>query len=212
MAIESDDYNADSRLNVRFERRAVKNEFLSEKEARPIFEDREFITISVPGDNTLTSVSEVREDHKQRFPLHWAHYQNTQQGDPLAAGTPITEWSLITPAMAEELRYLKFHTVEALATASDAQLQSFGMKVGMSGPALRTRAKNFLKVIDDESALHKQDAELAKLREENASIRAETDAKLASMQEQMAQLLAAVEGKTEAKRGRPPKLEAEAEI
>ena len=204
MGIESDDRNADSRLNVRFESKPVKNDFMSEKEGRPIFEDRDFIVISVPGDNTLTSIAEVREDHKARFPLHWAHYQNTHGDDPKLVGTPISQWPIVTPAMAEELRYLKFHTVESLATASDAQLQAFGMKVGMSGTNLRNRAQNFLKVASDESALHKQDEELAKLREENASIKAETDAKLAAMQEQMAQLLAAVGQKEEPKkRGNP---------
>jgi len=204
MGIESDDKSADSRLNVRFESRPVKNDFQSEKEGRPIFEDRDFIIISVPGDNTLTSIAEVREDHKARFPLHWAHYQNTHGDDPKLVGTPISQWPLVTPAMAEELRYLKFHTVESLATASDAQLQAFGMKVGMSGNMLRSRAQNFLKVAGDESILHRQNEEMTKLREENASIRAETDAKLAAMQEQMAQILAAVGQKEEPKkRGNP---------
>jgi len=204
MGIESDDKSADSRLNVRFESRPVKNDFQSEKEGRPIFEDRDFIIISVPGDNTLTSIAEVREDHKARFPLHWAHYQNTHGDDPKLVGTPISQWPLVTPAMAEELRYLKFHTVESLATASDSQLQAFGMKVGMSGNMLRSRAQNFLKVAGDESILHRQNEEMTKLREENASIRAETDAKLAAMQEQMAQILAAVGQKEETKkRGNP---------
>jgi hypothetical protein len=204
MGIESDDKSADSRLNVRFESRPVKNDFQSEKEGRPIFEDRDFIIISVPGDNTLTSIAEVREDHKARFPLHWAHYQNTHGDDPKLVGTPISQWPLVTPAMAEELRYLKFHTVESLATASDSQLQAFGMKVGMSGNMLRSRAQNFLKVAGDESILHRQNEEMTKLREENASIRAETDAKLAAMQEQMAQILAAVGQKEEPKkRGNP---------
>lgn len=204
MGIESDDKSADSRLNVRFESRPVKNDFQSEKEGRPIFEDRDFIIISVPGDNTLTSIAEVRDDHKARFPLHWAHYQNTHGDDPKLVGTPISQWPLVTPAMAEELRYLKFHTVESLATASDAQLQAFGMKVGMSGNMLRSRAQNFLKVAGDESILHRQNEEMTKLREENASIRAETDAKLAAMQEQMAQILAAVGQKEEPKkRGNP---------
>jgi hypothetical protein len=207
MGIESDDRNSDSRLNVRFESKPVKNEFQSEKEGRPIFEDRDFIIISVPGDSTLTSIAEVRDDHKARFPLHWAHYQNMHGDDPKLVGTPIKEWPLVTSAMAEELKALKFHTVESLATASDAQLQSFGMRVGMSGTALRSRAQSFLKVSLDESILHKQDEELAKLREENASIRRETDVKLAEMQEQMAQILAAVGAKSEPKSGRSRKVQ-----
>jgi len=206
MAIESDEKNSDSRLNVRFESRPVQNQFQSDLQGRPIFEDRDFIIISIPGDGTLTSVHEVRDDHKARFPLHWAHYKNTHGDDPKLVGTPISQWPLVTPAMAEELRALKFYTVESLATASDSQLQSFGMKVGLSGMTLRTRAQSYLKVAQDESIFHKQDEEMQKLREENANIKAETDAKLAAMQEQMAQILAAVGEKSEGKpKGRPKK-------
>ena len=40
----------------------------------------------------------------------------------------------------EELRILKFQTVEQIAAASDAQLQ----RIGMGGPGLREKAKAFL--------------------------------------------------------------------
>lgn len=211
MGIESDDKNADSRLAVRFESKPRKNEFLSEKEGRPIFEDVDYITIYVPGDSTLTVVAEVREDHKQRFPLQWAHYQNKHSDDPRNIGTPISQWPLVTPAMAEELRAIKFYTVESIAAASDIQLQNIGMRAGMNPLVFRTRAQNYLKVAADESAIHRNDQELAKLREENASIKAETDAKLAAMQEQMAQLLAAVSEKSEPKVVKPRKVQSDAE-
>lgn len=204
MGIESDDKNADSRLAVRFESKPRKNEFLSQQEGRPIFEDIDYITIYVPGDSTLTVVAEVREDHKARFPLQWAHYQNKHADDPRNIGTPISQWPMVTPAMAEELRAMKFFTVESIARASDAQLGNLGMKAGMNPLVFRTRAQNYLKVAQDESFLHKQDEEITRLREENASIKAETDAKLAAMQEQMAQILAAVGQKEEPKkRGNP---------
>lgn len=203
MAIESDDKNADSRLAVRFHSRPVKNEFQSNLEGRPIFNDVDMITIYVPGDNTLTVDAEVREDHKARFPIQWAHYQNKHGDDPRNTGTPVSQWPLVTPAMAEELRAIKFYTVESIAAASDAQLQSVGMKAGMNPHTFRTRAQNYLKVAKDESTLNLQNEELQKLRDENASIRKETDDKLAAMQEQMAQILAAVGTKPEAKSKKP---------
>ena len=212
MGIESDDKNADSRLAVRFESKPRHNEFRSQQEGRPIYEDVDYITIYVPGDSTLTVVAEVREDHKARFPLQWAHYQNRHSDDPRHIGTPVSQWPLVTPAMAEELRAMKFFTVESVAMASDAQLGTMGMKAGMNPLVFRTRAQNFLKVAADESVLHKQDAEIAKLREENSSIKAETDAKLAAMQEQMAQILAAVGAKPESKVGRPRKTQTSEEV
>ena len=208
MGIESDDKNADSRLAVRFESKPRKNDFASEREGRPIYEDIDYITIFVPGDSTLTVVSEVREDHKARFPIQWAHYQNKHKDDPRNIGTPISQWPLVSPAMAEELRAMKFFTVESIATASDAQLSNLGMKAGMNPLVFRSRAQNYLKVASDEATVSAQDAELAKLREENASIRRETDAKLEAMQEQMAQLLAAVGAKSEPNKvGRPKKVQ-----
>ena len=208
MGIESDDKNADSRLAVRFESKPRKNDFASEREGRPIYEDIDYITIYVPGDSTLTVVAEVREDHKSRFPIQWAHYQNKHKDDPRNIGTPISQWPLVSPAMAEELRAMKFFTVESVAQASDAQLSNLGMKAGMNPLTFRTRAQNYLKVAADESTVSAQDAEMKKLREENASIRAETDAKLEAMQEQMAQILAAVGAKPETgKPGRPKKVQ-----
>ncbi|MCX6010362.1 MAG: hypothetical protein NTW48_10125 [Chloroflexi bacterium] len=211
MAIESDVRDSDSRLAVKFHSKPIKNEFASAQEGRPIFVDRDMITIYVPGDNTLTVDAEVRDDHKARFPLQWAHYQNKHGDDPRNIGTPISEWPLVTQAVAEELRAMKFYTVESIASASDAQISSMGMKAGMNPIAFRTRAQNYLKVASDESVSAKQEEELKTLREENAKIQAsseaiklETDAKLAVMQAQMTQLLATVGQNSEPKkRGNP---------
>lgn len=206
MGIESDVQNADTRLAVRFYSKPIKNEFMSNKEGRPIFEDRDMITIYVPGDNTLTVDAEVREDHKARFPMQWAHYQNRHSDDPKNIGTPISEWPLVTPAMAEELRALKFYTVESIAMASDNQLQSLGMKAGMNPHTFRDRAKNYLSVANSEASVSERDAEIKRLIEENASIKADTDVKIKEMQEQMAQILAAVgANNSTSKGGRPRK-------
>ena len=204
MGIESDVINADSRLSVKFHSQPVKNEFLTQKEGRPIFEDRDMITIYVPGDNTLTVVAEVRDDHKQRFPLQWAHYQNKHADDPKNIGTPIGEWPLVTPAMAEELRALKFYTVESIAMASDGQLQSIGMRAGMNPMTFRDRARNYLDVAQKEANLSGRDLEIKRLIEENASIKSNTDAKILEMQDQMAQLLAAINAKPAARKGGRP--------
>ena len=51
MALESDIQNANSRLVVFFHKKAKKNNFRSEQEGRPIFDDVIYIKKMVPGDS-----------------------------------------------------------------------------------------------------------------------------------------------------------------
>jgi len=208
MALPSDEQNADSRLQVRFYKRPVKQDDASAEAGRPIYKEFDFVHICVAGD-TLTEIDTFAlESHKQRFPLHWAKYQNALgANDEGYEGTPLSEWPLVSKSQAEELRAMKFHTVEAVASASDQQLQRMGMAAGMSPYAFRDKAKAFLNLATTAAETDKREAEinalkeeLAKKDEETAKIKAETDAKLALMQEQMATILAAVGEKKPRKR------------
>jgi len=200
MALPSDEQNADSRLSVRFYKRAIKQEDASTEAGRPIYKEFDFVNICVAGDNLTEIDTFALENHKQRFPLHWAQYINKLGNDNEGyEGTPLSEWPLVSKSQAEELRGLKFHTVEAVANASDQQLQRIGMVAGMSPYAFRDKAKSFLNLADKTAESDKRDQEinalkeeLAKKEQETAKIKAETDAKLALMQEQMATILAAV--------------------
>ena len=200
MALPSDEQGADSRLQVRFYKRPVQQEQETLEAGRPIFKEFDFVHICVAGD-TLTEIDTyVLPSHKARFPLHWAQYQNRiGSDDAQVVGTPVSEWSLVSKSQAEELRALKFHTVESIANASDQQLQRMGMAAGMSPYAFRDKAIAYLNratetadVTKREEELEQLKQELAKKDQETAKIKAETDAKLAQMQEQMAAILAAV--------------------
>ena len=192
MAIESDISNPDSRLAVKFYKRPVKLEDESIAQGRPIFQEFDFIKILVPGDALTEIDTYVSEGHKTRFPIQWANYMNRQGSEIGFSGTPITEWPQISVSQAEELKGIKFHTVESIAHASDQQLQKIGMIAGMSPHNFRERAKTFLNLASESADISKREEELTQLREENAKIKAETDAKLAEMQSQMTALLAAV--------------------
>lgn len=207
MAIESDIQNPNSRLVVFFHKKAKKNNFRSEQEGRPIFDDVIYIKKMVPGDSLSIIDRPMYESDKNEFPMQWAHFQNKQEGDQMVSGTPLIEWPIISTAQAEELRAMKFYTVENIASASDAQLQRIGMMAGMSPHSFRDKARLFLNKAKDLADDSKREEELATLREENAKIKSETDAKLAAMQEQMANILAAVGEKKP--RGRKPKVEVE---
>ncbi len=209
MGLPSDENNADSRLQVRFYKRPVQQEQETLAEGRPIYKEFDFVHICVAGD-TLTEIDTyVLNSHKTRFPIQWANYQNRiGRDDQEVVGTPLSEWPLISKSQAEELRALKFHTVEAIASASDLQLQRMGMAAGQSPYSFRDKAKSFLNLAKKSSENDQREQELESLRKENEAIRdesarikTETDQKLALMQEQMQQILAAVgEKKTRTRR------------
>jgi hypothetical protein len=174
--LDSDISNADSQLHVEF--------FVSEDKD---YKGIPFVRIIVPGDKTNIVEQPVREDHKERFPRQWLYFQMKNEEGGIV-GTPIEEWHKAEPdninrGQIEELQILKFQSVEQIATASDAQLQRFGM----GGTGLRERARMFLS---------------RKNRSESQVELDETKKQLAELQEQMQELLAAKRGP-----GRPPKQE-----
>jgi len=135
MALDSDTLNADSHLHVEF----------YTNDQKP-YKDRPtpFVRIIVPGDKTNVVDQPVREDHKERFPRQWLHFQ-MQSGDGPVIGTLLQQWNTddeenFSLHQMAELQILKFQTVEQVATASDSQLQ----RIGMGGAGLRERAKTYL--------------------------------------------------------------------
>ena len=192
MAIESDLSNPDSKLAVKFYKRPVELKNESIAQGRPIFQEFDFIKILVPGDALTEIDTYVSDAHKTRFPIQWANYMNRQGSEESYSGTPLSEWPQVSASQAEELKGIKFHTVESVAHCSDQQLQKIGMIAGMSPHNFRERAKTFLNLASETADISKREEELAQLREENAKIKAETEAKLSQMQEQMTALLSAV--------------------
>ena len=203
MAIESDVSGADARLAVQFYKKSLKQDLASDEAGRPIFKEFDFVRIMIPGDNLTEIDTYAQESHKQRFPRQWAHYQNQVANHQDIIGTPLEQWPQITRSQAEELRGLKFHTVEAIADCSDQQLQRIGMVAGMSPHNFRLKAKAFLNLANDSAQVAHREEELQALREENASVKADADEKLAKMQEQMDALMAMVSEKKP--KGRKPK-------
>jgi hypothetical protein len=186
MALPSDDIGADARLSVTFYKRSMKQEDASIEAGRPIYKEFDFVRIIVPGD-ALTEIDTYASDsHKQRFPRQWAHYQNQVGDHQDIIGTPLEQWTQITRSQAEELRGLKFPTVESIALCSDQQLQRIGMAAGMNPHAFRDKAKAFLNLANQVGETNQREAELEELRKKNA----EADAKLAQQQEQINALMA----------------------
>ena len=175
---QTDTNSPDSRLNIKFYQRAVQNNFKSNLEGRPIMEMRDFILIEVPGNQTLSIDTFAQDEDKKRFPIEWARYQN-EKVDGEIEGTLLNDWPVLNAAVAAELKHFKFYTVEQIAGASDAQLNTIGMAAGMSPFALRDKAKAFLSSAKDTALVQQQADELSKRDEIIARMEAQI-AELAS--------------------------------
>jgi hypothetical protein len=140
---------------ARFYKGSIQNNFKTQEEGRPIFEERDMIDILIPGNPKLTVVDEVKPYHKERFPRQWAAYQ-LNNTDNHITGTPLAQWARVTPVMKDQLAAIGFLSVENVAQASDQSIASIGMAVGVSPHTFREQAKNYLKLAADESTLSKE--------------------------------------------------------
>jgi hypothetical protein len=192
-------HNPDAALSVRFYKKPVQNNFQTEKMGRPIFEDLVYIQIFTPGDQLNIIDTPMREKHKQRFPNQWQHFQNNEGADTREMGTPLIAWPLLSAAQAEELKALKFFTVESIANASDAQLQNIGMVGGMATHKLREMAISYLNRAADGAVAGQQAAELAATKDALAALQAQVNAMLT------AGIPPVAAEKPKNKGGRPPK-------
>ncbi len=163
----------DSVMVARFYKRAIHQTFESEKQGRPIYKDVIFCEY-YPAGNTLMRMDVPAYDHhKQRFAKQWAYYQTTQNEDGGQLGTPLSQWAILSPADVENLRGMKIHTIEQVASMSDAGLQTMGMGVaGMGAHVLRARAQAYLGAAQDSALPQKQAQEIEELRKALAEMKA----------------------------------------
>lgn len=166
-------HDPDARLAVQFYERPIQNEYQSGIQQRPIFENVVFIKIITPGDKLNIIDTIARQDHKDRFPRQWSAFQQRKDASSQFVGTPIGEWPRVSASQAEELKALKFYTVESVANASDAQLQGIGMIAGTSAFTFRDEAKRFLMVADAAAKLSEADRAKKEADEQLAAAKAE---------------------------------------
>lgn len=182
----NDNFMEDNRgkMAVFFHAVQVKNNFKSDVEKRPIFEEKIFIKKLVPGDSTLVIDRPVRETDIEEFPVEWARFE--QKKEQKVAGTPIEAWAIISDTQKAEFKAMHIYTIDQFANLPD----NAGDKI-MGFNDLRTKARAFIAAAQDAAMFDK--------------IRAETDAKLAQQEEEMAQLRALVTELSAKKAGRPKK-------
>lgn len=137
---------------------------------RPIYEDMEFVEISVPGDKTSVVDRPVRPEDKRQYAEQYKAFKagNEEQ----LTGTPLSQWPVCSRAQVKELEFFHIRTVEQLAEVSDGNLQQVGPI-----RALRDRARGWL--------------EAAKGNAHNETLRsqlAERDNRIDALSKEVAQL------------------------
>jgi hypothetical protein len=170
-------FKDDARLVVRFFMNAIKHEFRSEQEGRPIFIDVPYIEVIQPGSRD-TLVTEATSQYQNRFRMQWEAFQ--ARTTPEMTGTPLKEVPWLTVSQVAELNALNVKTVEQLVNMPDSLAQRI-----MGSFQLRDRAKRFLEAAAGEAVSLKLEAEV-KARQEQIDLQNE---QIKNMQSQIAQLM-----------------------
>jgi hypothetical protein len=168
-------YRDDDKLYVKFSYHPLQNEAKSLEEGRPIFEDKEFITIMIPGDKDNVIMREARPHDKQRFRRHYEAFK--ARNAQIMVGTPLDKWAYLTAGQVEELKFFNIFTVEQLVDLADVHAQKF-----MNINNLKRQAKAYLEAAKSEAPIAQLQAQLD-----------ERDARIASLEEALKDQMARIQ-------------------
>lgn len=181
--IASVSHSDDKNLLVQFKMHAVKQGGASEKAGRDIYKDEEYVWIRFPGDRTKEVLRPVdlkgsggHPPDPARWPNAWAAFKNSAV--QVQEGTPLESFPLLGTSTVLNFKSYNVHTVEQLASVSDAVIHN----LGTGAMDLREKAKAWLKAAKDSSAVTAMQAELTK-----------RDLDIAALKEQLAELSKMVE-------------------
>lgn len=154
-------------LYVEFYEDALEIPFRSEQEGRPVYEQREFVRIMVPGDSTNIIEVPATAAHKEQFPKHYARFKTGQK--EIVDGTPLKMWPVINRSQVKEAEFFEVHTVEQLAELSD----SICKRMGMGYMELRGKARAWLLSAKDSAVVTRQAAENDRLQAEIEALKSQ---------------------------------------
>ncbi|MBY3067460.1 hypothetical protein HFO74_29255 [Rhizobium laguerreae] len=155
---------ADSNTGIyaSFSLEPVEQTFLTEKEGRPIFADKEFVRIFIAGDKHTEVYREVTENDKLRFSDSYKRFKEGAEAREQLVGTPLAQWAFLKPSQIKELEAINIYTVEQLAALSDIAKQ----KIGMGANELVAAAQGYLASAQDSRAASAFAAENERLKDE----------------------------------------------
>ena len=139
-----------------------ENKAKSRDAGRPIFEDREYVEIIIPGSKNERPIRPVRDEDKERWPDEYRRFKEGQE--QASEGTPLEQWPRMTRSRVYELKAVGVYSVEDLAALADSNLTN----IGPDARELRNAAQAFLQP-DETDALKKR---IEELEAENMKLRA----------------------------------------
>lgn len=173
--------NSPANLFVEFYEDALEIPFKSEKEGRPVYEQRIFVRIMVPGDATSIIETPATEQHKQE---HRREFERFEKGmKDVIDGTPLNMWPVVNKSQVKECEFFEIRSVEQLGELSDSSCK----RMGMGYMELRSKARAWLLAAKDSAVVTRQAAENDRLQGE-----------IEALKEQISQM-------AQPKRGRPVK-------
>jgi len=181
------EYVESQKVSVEFRMDSVLSQFQSDQQGHPVYVEKPFITVVIPGSGNTIIDTVADEMYQKRFPEQWARFKAGQETDAIT-GWRLESWPQVNTAQVKTLKYMGVHTVEQLADLSDSACQS----LGMGTMELRVKAKAALNAARSGADTERLAAESSRMAEEMAAMRAE-----------LADLRAAKEEAP--RRGRPPK-------
>lgn len=153
----------------------VKNAAKTAEEGRPIFDLLERVMLRVAGDSFTQIVHPVDEAQKARFPEQYRRWKEQHQAMTVS-GTPLRQWSALSPANVAEFEALGIFNVEGLAGLSDVNItRSQGLR------EWRAKAEAYLMTAKDTAVS-------VRFAEENMHLKSE----IADLKRQMEELAAKV--------------------
>jgi hypothetical protein len=172
----SNQAEVDKTLLVKFYYKSVQDQAATRAEGRPIFREKTYIDIKVPGQRDGAARPATADD-KSRFQRHYDAFK--ARIELPVDGTPLAEWPLITGSTVEEMSFMNIKTVEQLADLSDNLAGKF-----MGAQNFKAKAKAWLerakKELTAESLQHEladRDALLVDMQLQLDDLRAQLDAK-----------------------------------
>lgn len=147
--------NPDDRLNVKFSMMPVEDDKASAEAGRPIYTEKLFVTIIVPGERDVVIRQAWQKDF-DRFPRQYAAFKNGQNQNTLN-GTPLKIVPWLSQSQVKELEFFNCHTVEQLAELADTHAYKF-----QQINKLRTLARDYLQAAKEAAPLTAMRAELDK--------------------------------------------------
>jgi hypothetical protein len=136
----------DNKVLAKFYMKADEDKHATLEAGRPIYRDREYIEIVVPGDSKDVVIRPASDMDRQRFRKIYEAFKSGAENQLI--GTPLDEVTWIPRSQVEELKYFKIFTIEHLAEVRDDACSKLP---GLH--ELKRKAKAFVQAATDNAPL-----------------------------------------------------------